>query len=381
MSGFMGGITAAQRAQIATIERNLGVNTLRDQVAYGWSVLGMIDGVADEFEDQTGIGSNTNGTYDAANDWFSNPGTSPKADILSAALTSTLSPLTVTIGGGGTGSVTIGTIGGQSAAIVNAISNTSYLNYSSGGNPIVANFDAYISSGSSGWSGAVQSALFSFVYGKRYFTFRWDAGNLSYYNGSGGANIAGASYTHSTWQSWQIEVVSVGTFTHGTYQDAVINVWRDGVLVASAVTIKVYCDNAAVNGDGSFAQWNDGGGGRTSAFKNFSLSTGFQSLNMTLVSVAASADAQPSEVRGVLLLDPVDAVTINTDCTLEFSRDGGTTWEAAPLTLEGTFDSAVNIYSALASVAGQPAGTSIKWRFKSLNNKQQRLKGVWMQWS
>jgi hypothetical protein len=82
----------------------------------------------------------------------------------------------------------------------------------------------------------------------------------------------------------------------------------------------------------------------------------------------------------VLLHQPVDAVTLNTDATIEVSRDNGTTWTAGTLVHQGAFDATTNILSATIDLSAQPAGTSMKWRFKTLNAKHQRLHGVWMQW-
>lgn len=102
--------------------------------------------------------------------------------------------------------------------------------------------------------------------------------------------------------------------------------------------------------------------------------------NFSVSSVVATADVQATETRLVLLHQPVSSTTLNTDCTIEVSRDGGTTWTAGTLVNEGAFDTTTNILSATVDVSAQPSGTSMKWRFNSLNNKEQRLHGVWMQW-
>jgi hypothetical protein len=102
--------------------------------------------------------------------------------------------------------------------------------------------------------------------------------------------------------------------------------------------------------------------------------------NITVVSTASTASLAPSEARVVLLHQPVDSVTLNTDVTIEVSRDGGTTWTAGTLSNEGAFDSTTNILTAVVDISAQPSGTSMKWRYKTLNIKNQRLHGVWMQW-
>jgi len=42
-------------ARLDLLERNLALNTLRDQIDAGWSVLNMVGGIADEFEDTNGL--------------------------------------------------------------------------------------------------------------------------------------------------------------------------------------------------------------------------------------------------------------------------------------------------------------------------------------
>ncbi|MEW5727052.1 MAG: hypothetical protein AB1918_04425, partial [Pseudomonadota bacterium] len=52
-------LSASVLDRLAFLETNLAINTLRDQVDAGWSVLKMVDGWADEFEDETGVALDT----------------------------------------------------------------------------------------------------------------------------------------------------------------------------------------------------------------------------------------------------------------------------------------------------------------------------------
>ena len=73
--------------------------------------------------------------------------------------------------------------------------------------------------------------------------------------------------------------------------------------------------------------------------------------------------------------------TLNTDITLEASRDGGTTWTAVTLSDFGPSPiSGARVLKGSATVSGQPSGTSMKWRVKTFNTKEQRVHGLWMQW-
>ncbi len=76
-SGLSGisGIDAAARA-------NVILNAFRIAVSGGLSVQNMVDGVVDEFEDETGVTTKTGATYDATGDYYHNPGATPADMIL-----------------------------------------------------------------------------------------------------------------------------------------------------------------------------------------------------------------------------------------------------------------------------------------------------------
>ena len=105
-------------------------------------------------------------------------------------------------------------------------------------------------------------------------------------------------------------------------------------------------------------------------------------VNMTLVSNAFTATAVPATGRIHIQVNPVDAITINTDLTAEISRDGGTTWSTATLVLKETLkDGTVAYEDNSVTISGQPSGTSMKYRIKTLNTKQVQVHGVVFQWS
>lgn len=109
--------------------------------------------------------------------------------------------------------------------------------------------------------------------------------------------------------------------------------------------------------------------------------TSFTSIqNLTLVSDAFTAAAAPETARLALQVVENEAVTINTDLTGEVSRDGGTTWTAATLALASTNGGTLLYEDPAIDVSGQPSGTAMKWRAKTLNNKNIDLSGVVLQW-
>ena len=104
-------------------------------------------------------------------------------------------------------------------------------------------------------------------------------------------------------------------------------------------------------------------------------------LDLTLISTATTAEAQPDEARIVILEEDVDAVTLNTDIKAWVSRDNGTTYTQGTLSDEGDFDSSKQILVATADISGQPAGTSMRWKITTHNTKSLRIHGVGLQWS
>ena len=105
-------------------------------------------------------------------------------------------------------------------------------------------------------------------------------------------------------------------------------------------------------------------------------------VDMTLIAVAYAAAAAPSTIDVMVLHDPIDSVTLNTDIQLSVSRDGGTTYTQGTLSNIGVFDLSgnINLLKASIDVSGQPSGTSIIWKIVTLNTTQQNVEGVAISW-
>lgn len=96
-------------------------------------------------------------------------------------------------------------------------------------------------------------------------------------------------------------------------------------------------------------------------------------LDMVLQSIAFTADAQPDELRLVVLFEAVDSIILNTDFKAYVSRDNGTTWTQITLAQDGTFDSDRVVLIGTADVSSQPSGTNIKYKFTTHNSKDLRV--------
>jgi hypothetical protein len=98
-------------------------------------------------------------------------------------------------------------------------------------------------------------------------------------------------------------------------------------------------------------------------------------LDMTLIP-GSSVDvvSAPSFIDAYFLYkDDCGTAVLGTDLTVELSRDGGTTWSVGTLSNLLSYDGVYSFVKARADVSGQPSGSSMKLRIKSLNNKAQRV--------
>jgi len=103
--------------------------------------------------------------------------------------------------------------------------------------------------------------------------------------------------------------------------------------------------------------------------------------NMTLISQAFTAEEQPDEARIVIFEEDVDSITLNTDLKAYVSRDGGTTWTQITLSDEGHYESGKRILTGTADISSQPAGTSMKYKIETLNNKNLKIHGTALSWA
>ena len=118
----------------------------------------------------------------------------------------------------------------------------------------------------------------------------------------------------------------------------------------------------------------------TSATARVAFAVGATSQNMTLINAGLTAATAPSKGLISIQAQFVDSSTLNTDMTAEISRDGGTTWTAVTLAA-GATNANFTMYSGEATISAQPSGTSMKYRVKTLNNKNIRVSGVVLRWS
>jgi len=124
-------------------------------------------------------------------------------------------------------------------------------------------------------------------------------------------------------------------------------------------------------------------GGHGMTFAPFWIEYETEVQDATFYSIPVTADAEAGSARIVALYEDISTTaTINTDIIFDVSRDNGTTWTAATMTNAGDYTGAIDILvSDPIDISAQPSGTEMRVRARTLNTKEQRLYGWWLQWS
>jgi hypothetical protein len=76
--------------------------------------------------------------------------------------------------------------------------------------------------------------------------------------------------------------------------------------------------------------------------------------------------------------DPVDAITLNTDLTVEVTCNGGTNWASATLSSAGLGQGGRSVAETADTAC--TAGTSIAARIKTLNSKNVQIYATTITW-
>jgi hypothetical protein len=284
--------------------------------------LGMSGGVADAFDDETGVLTKTNAIYDAANDLYS-PSATPATITLNApSLTG--------------GSVNVTYID-RSHAIPNGRTVNAIGVYST----TAGSFTLKILRQNSATNFDVVQ---SFV-----------------------VNHSGAG-----WQDFNFSTPYVIPAS-GTYNLASLTPLSNANNTASSVARSYILSDASGSGVAATADT-----GIVHPLRYVYPSGAYQS--MTLTSVSYTATAQPSSGRLALQVQGSETFAINADLIGELSRDNGITWAAASLTLTSSVSGIRMFEAAAINLTSQPAGTAMKWRVRTGNSKNIRVSGVVAQW-
>jgi hypothetical protein len=321
---------------------NIMLNSFRIEEQGGLTVQGMVDGVSDVFTDESGVdtATSTDETYNAAGDYYHNPGV--------LAVTPDTGDYT-----GNTGNYTIGS---GSASCLSGSHNIYVTTALSGDFSISINLAAGGTSSKFGVFLASEVGTFNATAnagGMDSMTSSWwfDLGAANYkYGGASQGAVAQSTGTHT--------LARVGSV----------------ITLTAPASSKVFTQESSADVIICLCSQGD------STYNTMSWTSAGPAANTVLVSDTFTALSQPDTAFVAIWHEDVDACTPNTDFTVEASRDAGTTWTAGTLAL-ATSLGAAEILTCTADISAQPAGTSMRWRVKFLNTLSQRLHGVGLQWS
>ncbi len=104
-----------------------------------------------------------------------------------------------------------------------------------------------------------------------------------------------------------------------------------------------------------------------------------QSGDMTLVSKSKEAEVEPTTARFIALVEPVDAITINTDLKGYISNDNGSNYDQVTLVDEGDFDASKTIFSANVTLTDRDDKTMVQ-KITTHNTKNVKIHAWGMLW-
>jgi hypothetical protein len=310
-----GGASAAEAT-------NIMLNAFRISVNGGLSVQNMVDGVVDEFEDETGIdtSTSTNEVYNT-DDFYENQSI---ADFTS---------------GGTCAGSSFGSNAGSHANLVDDSSSTWY--------------DA-VNNTQQWWT--IQTTT-----SKIATSWTAEIGN----NGSADLNSSISFVLQgSATGSWGGEEVTLDTIV----TNPAINNHKHGPSSFSNSTSYEYY-RVLFNHTSGWLVWEE-----IEIFGVVGLN------NMTLVSNATTALAAPDDANIVIWQEDVDSITLNTDLKAYASRNGGTTYTQITLAEVASLTNG-RILTGTVDISGQSSATAMKYKIETLNTKSQRIHAVALQWS
>ena len=289
--------------------------------------LNLKDGIADPYTDETDIDTSTSSSeiYDATGDFYSSFGTGDRI----------------------TGATPSAPHGGT-AANMNDASNSTTCNTGSLADYSSSDVDTRI--------------MYKLDYGSNQTIVKAEVKQIQHANGS---TTPGAGFYHSTDDSTWTLFGSVFNYTTS------LDDYDETLSSSNAVTAR-------------YLAWAVGAGNDASEYVYCKQLNGYTltSGNLTLVSNAFVADTPPSIGRIHVQIAPQVAFTINDDLTAELSRDDGTTFTSATLVLKETLKDGTETYEDNSvAIGGQPSGTNMVYRIKTLNTKEIRIHGVVFQWA
>ncbi len=423
------------------IEENIMLNAFRIAINGSLVKYNMVDGIMDEFEDESGVdtGTSTNEDYDSTNDYYSPTFLEATGGIITydgnyvihtfigdGTFTppNSLDVEYLVVAGGAGGGGSRGGAGGaggfrtasgfavtaQGYSIIVGASGAGASSNAKGGSGGDSVFSTITSigggggassgvpggnNGGSGGGGVPDGGTFGS--GEIGQGNNGGSGvspvNPNYgAGGGGGANTVGADGTTTNGGNGGNGIASSisgfsatyaaggggGIGTGGTGGNGGSGIGGNGGVTGSSAGTDGTSNTGSGGGGGGSN--NGGSGGSGIVIIKYLLADLTQLANMTLVSNSTEAEVQPDESRVVIFEEDVDAITLNTDLKAYCSRDNGANWVQATLSDEGDYESSKRILVGTADISGQAADKTMKWKLETLNAKALKIHGIGELW-
>lgn len=401
-------------------EANTLINAFRIAVNGALSVQKMVDGIVDEYEDESGIDTvnSLNESYDSTDDYYSPTAlyTLTTSPYFHAKCNDSDSNTTVTDNGTGSnnGVASTNTV---NLSVTGKINNAFEFNGSTEYvtlNSLQTDIESDTSGSISLWFNPSSTAIgWLFVMSD----MSQQANHISIYKSGNNLNIYAQQASEVKWVQTYTTTITTGTWYHvalvqnGTSPKLYFNGVDVTNLSTTTDTTFWFADNSA-NFDyislGSIynqnlASWEHFFNGKMDDvryYQNKALTsdevkaiynagTGTEddqpesgADNLTLISDTFTAEAQPDFGRIVLLEEDVDSITINTDLKAYATRDGGTSWVEGTLVDEGDYDASKKILVADFdfTASGVGTGTNMEYKLVTANNKDLKLHASALTW-
>jgi len=392
----LGGISeTTANARFDDLENMIGVNTLRDSVDAGWTVLDMITGRADEYGDETGVDTGTSTmTYDGTGAFYNNR-TSSSYYLMQSNTVNLNTDFNDTLG-----LYTTTPVGGtdHTTTIVKSGIGTTSMDFNSGARRLQITNDAYFNIGAgqfliSCWvysttiNTGVKVISANSTLNSEGYVFYINAGvlTLAYYPGPTTMISASGGFSNGTWHHVVVARDSsddVRMYVDGSQIGSTTNDATALPSTANDSLIGSQAGSSILNGFmQDFKLDNATAGPYTGASYTVPTTLETSGDNELLQSIGFTANAEATNGRVILLIEEIDAVTPNTDITARISRDDGTTFTDVTLSDDGAFNSTTRIYTSNdLDISGQPSGTNMKYNCEVSNSKYLKVHGAWIQW-
>ena len=379
-------------------QQNIVLNAFRVAINGSLTQFNMIDGIVDEYEDESGIdtAASVNEAYDSVNDLYKPSGALPSSEYSSDSFTKLLLHMN-----GSDGSTTF-TDSGDTGHTVTAIDNAQIDTAESQFGGASGLFD-----GTGDYLTVPDSDDWYFATGDFTIDFWVRFNSLAIDSGLVGQHVDG----QNMWRLWWEQSTSKLKFENFISSNLTLdianswspstNTWYHVALVRSGNDFLMFIDGTQIGSTiTDTSEVSDFAAILTVGTKLFStkvlngwmdevriskgiarFTSNFNLLdNMTLQSNSFTAEVQPDNARIVIFEEDIDSVTLNTDLKAFVSRDGGTTFTQITLVNEGQYESGRNILSASVDISAQPAGTSMEYKITTLNNKDLKIHGTGLSW-